>query len=67
MSELDLQHFILSTLNKMSLAQQYRLLVFINSIVAVPDSEKPKGILRFAGVFDAADVQEFKASLRDCE
>ncbi|TAE61990.1 MAG: hypothetical protein EAZ89_00185 [Bacteroidetes bacterium] len=67
MSELDIQHFILRALSKMSLTQQYRLLAFINSIVAVPDSEKPKGILRFAGVFDATDAQEFKASLRDCE
>jgi hypothetical protein len=67
MSELEIQHSILSALSRMSVTQQYKLLEFINSMLAVQRLEKPKGILRFIGVFDATDAQEFKASLRDCE
>ena len=66
MSELEIQQSILRALSRMSLAQQYKLLEFINSMIAVQRVE-PKGILRFAGVFDASDAQEFKASLKDCE
>ena len=67
MSELEIQQSILRALSRMSLAQQYKLLEFINSMIAAQRVEKPRGILRFAGVFDAADAQEFKASLKDCE
>lgn len=67
MSELEIQHSILSALSRMSVTQQYKLLEFISAMTAVQGPEKPKGILRFAGVFDAADAREFKAALQDCE
>ena len=51
----------------MSLAQQYKLLEFINAMLVAQRAEKPKGILQFAGIFDASDTQEFAASLKDCE
>ena len=51
----------------MSLAQQYKLLEFINSMLTVQRVEKPKVFLQFAGIFDASDTGEFEASLKDCE
>lgn len=67
MSKLDIQHSILDALSMMSVTQQHKLLEFINSMTTVQRLEKPKSILRFAGMFDAADDQEFKASLGDCK
>lgn len=49
------------------MAQQYKLLEFINAMLAGQRVEKPKGILQFAGIFDASDTREFEASLKDCE
>lgn len=49
------------------MAQQYKLLEFINSMLTVQRVEKPKVFLQFAGIFDASDTGEFEASLKDCE
>lgn len=67
MGELEIQQSIIQALNRMSLAQQYKLLEFINAMLAVQRVKKPKGILQFAGIFDASDTKEFEASLKDCE
>lgn len=67
MGELEIQQSIIKALSRMSLVQQYKLLEFIDSMLAVPRVERPKGILQFAGVFDSSDTQEFEAALKDCE
>ena len=67
MGELEIQQSIIQALSRMSLAQQYKLLGFINAMLVAPRVEKPKGILQFAGIFDASDTKEFEASLKDCE
>lgn len=67
MGELEIQQSIIQALSRMSLAQQYKLLEFINAMLVAPRVEKPKGILQFAGIFDASDTKEFEASLKDCE
>ena len=67
MGELEIRQSIIQALGRMSLAQQYKLLEFINAMLAVQRVEKPKGILQFAGIFDASDTREFEASLKDCE
>lgn len=67
MGEIEIQQSIIKALSKMSLAQQYKLLEFINSMLTAQRLERSKGILQFAGVFDASDTREFEASLKDCE
>jgi hypothetical protein len=67
MTELDIQQSIIKALSRMSLVQQLKLLEFINSMQTASTVRKPKGILKFAGTFDATDAREFEASLKDCE
>jgi hypothetical protein len=67
MGKLEIQQSIMQALSKMSLAQQYKLLEFINAMLVVQRVEKPKGILQFAGIFDASDTKAFEAALKDCE
>jgi len=67
MGELEIQQSIIKALGRMSIVQQLKLLEFINSMMVMPQKKKPKGILRFAGSFDATDTQEFESSLKDCE
>jgi hypothetical protein len=66
MSELEIQQSIIKVLGRMSLVQQIKLLEFINSMLAASAEKKPKGILKFSGVLDAHDAQEFEAALLDC-
>lgn len=67
MSELEIQQSIIKALSRMSLVQQLKLLEFINAMQTASVTKKPKGILTFAGTFDATDAKEFESSLRDCE
>ncbi|NUQ24852.1 MAG: hypothetical protein HUU34_12945 [Saprospiraceae bacterium] len=67
MSELEIQQSIIKAMNRMSLVQQIKLLEFVNSMLAAPVSKKPKGILKFSGVFDDTTAREFADSLKDCE
>ncbi len=69
MSELEIRQSIIQLLSRMSLAQQYKLLEFINAMLVVQRAEKAKakGILQFAGIFDASDTKAFEGSLKDCE
>ena len=67
MGEFELQQYILQAINRMSLSQQFKLLAFVNAMVAIKPLEKPSGILQFAGIFDASDRQPFEASIKDCE
>lgn len=57
----------MNALNSLTLAQQYKLLEFINSMTRTNPANKPKGVLKLAGVFDVVDTQEFNESLKDCE
>ena len=66
MSELEIQQSIIKALGRMSLVQQLKLLEFINSMQTASIGKKPKGILKFAGTFDATDAKEFESSLKDC-
>jgi hypothetical protein len=67
MSELEIQQSIIKAMSRMSLVQQIKLLEFVNSMLTAPVAKKPKGILKYSGVFDNATAQEFEASMKDCE
>lgn len=67
MSELEIQQSIIKALSRMSLVQQLKLLEFINSMQITSTTNEPKGVLKFAGAFDATDAKEFESSLKDCE
>ncbi len=65
MGKLEIQKSIIKALSEMSLVQQMKLLEFINSMLGISSGRKPKGILQFAGAFDATDTKEFEAFLKD--
>lgn len=67
MNEPGFQESVMKALNSLTLAQQYKLLEFINSMTRTNRANKPKGVLNLAGVFDVVDTQEFNESLKDCE
>ncbi|TVR83633.1 MAG: hypothetical protein EA409_02525 [Saprospirales bacterium] len=67
MSETEIQQSIINALNRMTLVQKVSLLEFVNSMLSESGSEKPKGLLKFSGVFDDVTAREFEASLKDCE
>ena len=67
MSETDIKQNIIQSLDQMSLFQQVQLLKLINTMF-IPQKPKPsQGILKFSGVFDAQDTQDFYDASKDCE
>lgn len=67
MSSLEVRQDILKALDRMPLIQQIKLLEFINSMLAFQEKREPKAILKFAGIFDKQDVEDFQNALKDCE
>lgn len=56
MSEFEIRQSIRQAIDDMTLAQQMKLLEFINAMLAKPKVKKGAGILQFAGIFDKKDT-----------
>lgn len=66
MSEFEIRQSIRQAIDDMTLAQQMKLLEFINAMLAKPKQKQGAGILQFAGIFDKKDTREFQSALEDC-
>lgn len=67
MSSIEIRQHILEALDQMPLIQQVKLLKYVKSMLAKQQKNQPKSILKFAGIFNEQDSQDFELALKDFE
>lgn len=65
---MEVQESILSSIKRLTLVQQIKLLDFINSMIETRQEVSNKNnLLKFVGVFEKEDLKEMEEAIEDCE
>lgn len=65
---MEIQESILSSIKRLTLDQQIKLLNFINSMIETREEVSNKNnLLKFVGVFEKEDLKEMEDAIEDCE
>lgn len=67
MSDIELKESILQAVQRLTHEQQLKLLEFINVMVQRTPEKEPRGLLKFAGLFEEESLREIEETIADCE
>ena len=67
MSDIELKESITQAIQRLTYAQQLKLLEFINAMIQRIPEKEPSKLLKFAGLFEKETLAEIEHAIKDCE